>query len=372
MVGGGHGAFIGAVHRMAARLDDRYALVAGCFSADPDRSLAAAADLGTARAYGSFAEMARREARRKDGIEAVAIVTPNHLHVPVAMAFLRRGIHVICDKPLAHDLAQARRLARAAEQAGVIFALTHNYTGYPMVRQARAMVDAGELGRIRLVQVEYAQDWLAEPIEQAGHKQALWRTDPAQSGGGGALGDIGTHAFNLARFVTGLGLEGLCADLHAFGPGRQLDDNGHVMLRFAGGARGMIWFSQVATGCENGLRLRVFGTKAALDWSQEDPNSLFLTPLGAPRQRLTRGSPGLAPEAARLTRVPAGHPEGYVEGFANLYRDIAEAILARREGRAAPPDASFPGLAEGLEGMAFIEACLRSSQRNGAWVSLRA
>lgn len=370
MVGGGRGAFIGAVHRMAARLDDHYDLVAGCFSADPDRSLASAADLGVARAYGSFAGMAQREARRKDGIEAVAIVTPNHMHVPVALQFLRRGIHVICDKPLAHTLAEAKRLARAVESSGVIFALTHNYTGYPMVRQARAMVQAGELGDIRLVQVEYAQDWLAEPIEQTGQKQALWRTDPAQSGAGGALGDIGTHAFNLARFVTGLRLEALSADLHSFVPGRRLDDNSHVLMRFAGGAKGMLWCSQIATGSENGLRLRVFGTKASLDWRQEEPNSLLYSQLGGEQRRITRGGPTAGTASARLVRVPAGHPEGYVEGFANIYREVAQAILARREGRAPDPEVTFPGLADGLEGMAFIAACVRSSARNGAWTAL--
>ncbi|MBP9951287.1 MAG: Gfo/Idh/MocA family oxidoreductase, partial [Cypionkella sp.] len=259
MVGGGRGAFIGAVHRIAARLDDQYELVAGCFSADPEKSAASAADLGVARSYGSFAEMATREARRTDGIEAVAIVTPNHMHAPVALQFLRRGIHVICDKPLTATLPEAKRLVKAAEASGVIFALTHNYTGYPMVRQAKAMVDAGDLGDIRLVQVEYPQDWLAEPIESSGQKQAEWRTDPARSGAGGSTGDIGTHAFNLANFVSGLTLCELAADLQAFVAGRRVDDNGHVLLRYTSGARGMLWCSQVAAGCENALRLRIYG-----------------------------------------------------------------------------------------------------------------
>lgn len=370
MVGGGQGAFIGAVHRIAARIDDRYELVAGCFSSTPEKSAASAAELGVGRAYGDFAQMAMREARRKDGVEAVAIVTPNHLHAPVARAFLKRGIHVICDKPLTATLPEARKLAKAAEGSDALFVLTHNYTGYPMVRQARAMTLAGELGEIRLVQVEYAQDWLAEPIEQAGNKQAGWRTDPAQSGAGGAIGDIGTHAFNLAGFVTGLELEALAADLHSFVPGRAVDDNGHVLLRYQGGARGMLWCSQVASGCENALRLRVYGTRAGIEWAQEEPNALWVTPLGRPRYRLSRGGAGTGLEAARLTRIPAGHPEGYLEGFANIYAEAARAILARREGRAPDPAVTFPGIREGLEGVAFVDACLRSGKRNGAWVAL--
>jgi len=370
MVGGGRDAFIGAVHRIAARLDDRYELVAGCFSSDAEKAMASAADLGVARAYAGFADMAAREARRKDGIEAVAIVTPNHLHAPVALQFLRRGIHVICDKPLTHSLPEAKRLAKAADASGVIFALTHNYTGYAMVRQAKAMVAAGDLGDIRLVQVEYPQDWLAEPIEEAGQKQAGWRTDPEKSGAGGSTGDIGTHAFNLAGFVTGLEVSELCADLQAFVPGRRVDDNAHVMLRYVGGARGLLWCSQVAAGCENGLRLRVFGTRAGIEWAQEDPNYLYVTPLGGQRTRITRGGGGSSPEAARVSRIPAGHPEGYLEGFANIYTEVAHAIMARRDGTALDPDVTFPGLAEGLAGVAFVDACVRSSARNAAWVRL--
>ena len=372
MVGGGRDAFIGAVHRIAARLDDQYELVAGCFSANPEKSAASGADLGVdpRRTYASFADMAAREARRKDGIEAVAIVTPNHMHAPVAMQFLRRGIHVICDKPLTATLPEAKRLAKAAEASGVVFALTHNYTGYPMIRQAAAMVRNGDLGEIRVVQVEYAQDWLAEPIEQTGQKQADWRTDPARTGAGGSTGDIGTHAFNLAAFVTGLELDSLAADLQSFVPGRRVDDNGHVMLRYKGGARGMLWCSQVASGCENGLRLRVYGTKAGIEWAQEDPNYLWVGPLGQPKHRLTRGGAGSGPEAGRMTRVPPGHPEGYLEGFANIYAETARAIVARREGAALDPAVTFPGLKEGLEGVAFVDACVRSSKRNGAWVSL--
>ena len=370
MVGGGRGAFIGAVHRIASRIDDQYDLVAGAFSSDPERSAASAADLGVARSYGSFAEMATREARRKDGIEAVAIVTPNHMHAPVAMEFLKRGIHVICDKPLTATLPEAKKLAKAAEASGAIFALTHNYTGYPMIRQAREMIAAGVLGDIRLVNVEYIQDWLSEPVEATGQKQADWRTDPARSGAGGSTGDIGTHAFNLANFVSGLTLDELSADLQSFVPGRRLDDNGHVMMRYSSGARGMLWCSQVAAGQENGLRLRIFGTKAGIEWEQENPNYLWVGPLGQPKYRLTRGGPGSGEAAARMTRIPSGHPEGYLEGFANIYAEAARAIIARRDGVELDKAVTFPGLTEGLEGVAFVDACVRSSRKNGAWMKL--
>jgi predicted dehydrogenase len=372
MVGGGKDAFIGAVHRIAARLDDQYELVAGALSSTPERSRESGRALGLAegRSYGDFAEMARREARRKDGIEAVAIVTPNHMHAPAAREFLKRGIHVICDKPLTATLAEAKKLAKAAADSGALFILTHNYTGYPMVRQARALVAEGALGPIRVVQVEYAQDWLATPIEATGQKQAGWRTDPARTGAGGATGDIGTHAFNIAAFVTGLRLESLAADLQRFVPGRKVDDNGNVLLRYEGGARGMLWCSQVATGNENALRLRVFGEKGALDWAQEDPNYLWHSTLGEPKRLLTRAGAGAGPAAARVSRVPSGHPEGYLEGFANIYAEAARAIQARRENRPVPADVAYPGIEDGVAGVAFVDACVRSSARNGAWVSL--
>jgi predicted dehydrogenase len=372
MVGGGQGAFIGAVHRIAARIDDQYDLVAGAFSSTAEKSKASGADLGIdpRRAYGDYVEMAKAEARRKDGIEAVAIVTPNHMHAPVAVEFLKRGVHVICDKPLTATLAEARKLAKAAEASGAVFALTHNYTGYPMIRQAKAMVEAGDLGDIRVVQVEYAQDWLATDLEATGQKQAGWRTDPAQTGAGGSTGDIGTHAFNLASFVTGLTLDSLAADLQAFVPGRRVDDNGHVMLRFQGGARGMLWCSQVATGNENALRLRVFGTKAGIEWAQEDPNYLWVMPLGEPKRLITRGGAGANAAAGRMTRIPPGHPEGYLEGFANIYAEAARAIIARRTGVPLDAAVTFPGIAEGLLGVAFVDACVRSSRKNAAWTTL--
>ena len=370
MVGGGRDAFIGGVHRIAARIDDHYELVAGALSSTPDKALASAADLGIAedRAYGDFKQMAIREARLKNGIEAVSIVTPNHMHAPVAREFLRRGIHVICDKPLTATLSEAKRLVAAAEKSDALFVLTHNYTGYPMVRQAREMIANGQLGDIRVVQVEYAQDWLTTPMENSGLKQAEWRTDPTRSGAGGATGDIGTHAYNLACFVTGLKLESLAADLDSFVEGRRVDDNGHVLMRFEGGAKGMLWCSQVAPGNENALALRVYGAKGGLEWKQEDPNYLWHTPLGEPKRLITRSGAGAGDAAARVSRIPPGHPEGYLEGFANIYTEAAAAILARRDGSALPADVVFPTIRDGLAGVTFVDACVRSSKRNGAWV----
>lgn len=371
MVGGGQGAFIGAVHRIAARIDGEYELVAGALSSDPARAAASAAELGidAARSYASFAEMAKAEAKRPDGIEAVAIVTPNHVHYPAAKAFLEAGIHVICDKPLTSTLADAKKLAAIANKSGRLFVLTHNYTGYPMVRQAREMVQKGVLGTIRLVHAEYPQDWLTEPIEQTGQKQAAWRTDPKQSGAGGSTGDIGTHAYNLGCFVSGLELAELAADLDSFVKGRQLDDNGHIMLRYKGGAKGMIWCSQVAPGNENGLKLRVYGTKGGIEWVQADPNYLWYTPFGQPKQLITRGGAGSNPSAARVTRIPPGHPEGYLEGFANIYAEAAKAIRAvRKKGGKVPKDVIFPTVEDGVAGVAFVEACVKSSKKNGAWV----
>ena len=372
MVGGGQGAFIGAVHRIAARLDGQYELVAGALSSDPERARASGRELGLSedRCYGSFEEMARREARLKDGIEAVAIVTPNHMHFGPAKAFLEAGIHVICDKPLTANLREAKRLADLVERSGKVFVLTHNYTGYPMARQAREMVAAGELGEIRLVHAEYVQDWLTNPIEASGHKQAEWRTDPARSGVGGAIGDIGTHAYNIACFVSGLEAESLAADLSSFVTGRKLDDNAQVLLRYPNGARGMIWASQVAPGNENRMVLRVHGAKGGLEWSQEDPNYLWFTPFGEPKRLLTRSGAGTGAAAARASRVPPGHPEGYLEGFATIYAEAARAIQAARDGRAPDPAVLYPTVQDGVKGVAFVEACVRSSARNAAWVSL--
>jgi predicted dehydrogenase len=373
MVGGGQGALIGAVHRLAARMDDRYELVAGCFASTPERSLASAAELGVPveRAYGDYAEMARRERQRSDPIDVVAIVTPNHLHLPVSAAFLDAGFDVICDKPLTATVAEAEELAHRVEAAGRVFVLSHNYTAYPMVREAKDLVAAGALGRLRVVQVEYPQDWLATPLERQGQKQAEWRTDPLRSGPGGTVADIGTHAHSLACFVTGLELQEVAADVSIHVPGRRLDDNIHAMLRFAEGVTGMLWASQVAPGNANALRLRVYGERGGLSWAQEEPGILRLAVLGEAPRMMARGSPAVGPAAARLTRLPDGCPEGFLEGFANLYSDAAELIWARMEGRAPEPDATLlPGVRDGVAGMRFIEAVLTSGKNNGAWTKL--
>ncbi|MGO7042136.1 Gfo/Idh/MocA family protein [Rhizobium acaciae] len=373
MVGGGQGAFIGAVHRMAARLDDQFDLVAGALSSTPEKAVASGRDLGLdpSRTYGSYKEMAIREARLKEGIEAVSIVTPNHVHYEAAKEFLRRGIHVICDKPLTSNLSDAKKLKKVADESDALFILTHNYTGYPMVRQAREMVQNGDLGQIRVVQVEYAQDWLTEAAEQTGAKQAVWRTDPAQSGAGGSTGDIGTHAYNLASFVTDLTLTSLAADLDSFVPGRRLDDNAHVMLRFEGGAKGMLWCSQVAPGNENCLKLRVYGEKGGLEWAQENPNCLWFTPFGEQKRLITRNGAGAGAAAARVSRIPSGHPEGYLEAFATIYTEAARAIHAAKKGTQVDKNVTYPTVDDGLKGIAFIEACVASSGKNGAWIKMK-
>lgn len=373
MVGGGKDAFIGAVHRIASRLDGRFELVAGALSSTPDKAKESGLALGLAadRCYADFQEMAAREARRFDGIHAVAVVTPNHMHYAAAKAFLDAGIHVICDKPLTATMEDARAFEEAVENSEALFFLTHNYTGYPMVRQARKMIADGDIGTIRVVQVEYPQDWLTTPMENEGVKQAEWRTDPARSGAGGSVGDIGTHAHNLACFVTGLEVDELAADLRSFGAGRQLDDNAHVMLRFHGGAQGMLWSSQVAPGNDNALRLRVYGEKGGLEWAQEYPNDLWFTPQGQARRLIRRSGAEANEAAAEVSRIPAGHPEGYLEGFANIYSGAADVIAAHIRGGAKPEGHGLlPGIREGLLGMRFINACVASSANNAAWTKV--
>ncbi len=373
MVGGGRGAFIGGVHRIAARLDDRYDLVAGALSSDRNRALASAAELHIEpeRSYGSFREMAEKEARRPDRVDVVAVVTPNHMHAAPVVEFAERGFHVICDKPLAHRLEDAQVMADVVRRAGIVFGLTHNYTGHPMVRQAREMVAVGELGAVRVVQVEYPQDWLTTRLEDSGQKQAAWRTDPARSGAAGCVGDLGSHAFNLAEFVTGLHCQSLAADLSTFVPGRALDDNAHMLLRFTGGARGMLWSSQVAPGNENALRLRVYGEKGGLEWAQEQPNTLLHMPFGEAPRTIRRAGPTASSVAAHASRTPAGHPEGYLEAFAQIYRDLAEQISARIDGRAPDPACLLvPGMDEGLRGMRFIAAAVESNRRDSAWTAI--
>ena len=370
LVGGGIGAFIGEVHRIAARLDDRYELVAGAFSSEPRRAADSAAELriDPARSYNSFEEMAKKESKLRQGIEVVSIVTPNHLHCPAAKAFLKAGIHVICDKPLSTTLEDAEEVESLVKESGLIFAITYNYSGYPMVRHAREMVASGKLGNIRVIQVEYAQDWLATNIEAKGQKQAAWRTDPELAGAGGSIGDIGTHAFHLAEFISGLEAKSLLADLDTFVSGRKLDDNANILLHYSNGAKGMLWSSQVASGQENALRIRLFGDKGGLEWAQEDPNYLHYTQLGESHQVLTRGGHGLAEAAVSATRTPAGHPEGFLEGFANLYRDIADMIEAHRTGKSFTT--LVPDVTDGVKGIRFVEKAVNSSAAGSIWQHL--
>lgn len=369
MVGGGTGSFIGGVHRMAARLDNLFEVSAGCFSSDPGRNRLSGEEIGIdpGRVYDTVEAMLAAEAARDDAIEAVVIATPNHLHHAAAKACLLAGLHIICDKPVTSTLADAVDLRRIVAETGRLFILTHNYTGYPMVRQARDMVLAGEIGELRVLHAEYTQDWLTEPVETRGAKGAEWRTDPARSGAGGSIGDIGTHAFNLAGFVTGVQPTELLADLTSFGPGRRLDDNASILLRYASGAKGMLWASQIAVGNENHHTLRVYGTKGGIEWAQEDPNRLWFTRYGQPKQLLTRGGAGATPGNISGIRIPAGHPEGFLEAFANIYRAAAEAIKGFGTDAVTTP---YPTVADGVRGLDFIDACVRSSQGGGQWMPL--
>ncbi|QEE28140.1 Gfo/Idh/MocA family oxidoreductase [Terriglobus albidus] len=370
MVGGGPGAFIGEVHRIAARFDGKYELVAAALSSNAEKSKTFAAELGIPRAYGSFAEMAEVESKREDGIDVVAIVTPNDTHYAIAKAFLDAGIHVMCDKPMTTTLDDAIKLAEEVERSGLIFALTHTYSGYPIVRQMRSIVESGVLGKVRMINVEYVQGWLATPLESSGsNKQAEWRTDPKRSGPAGCLGDIGTHAYHLAYFVGGLEPASISADLTTFVEGRRLDDNVQAMIRYEGGAKASLWSSQIAIGNENNLNLRIYGEAGSLEWNQENPNYARYTPLNQPTQILSRGGGALNAAAARL---PAGHPEGYFEAFAQLYADLAERITARLEERdPAPASLLLPTCQDGVNGLKFIEAALRSSANQSSWTSLK-
>ena len=373
MVGGGRGAFIGAVHRHAMALDGRFELVAGALSSDPERARASGRELGLRdeRNHGSWQALLAHELAlpASERIDAVTIVTPNDVHFEVAKAFADAGIHVVCDKPLVHTSAEADELVRIARARGIVFGVTYNYIGYPMVRQAREMVRAGAIGTIRKVVVEYHQGWLATALEAAGNKQADWRTDPRRSGVAGALGDIGSHAENLVATVTGLRVQSLCADLETFVPGRRLDDDASVLLRFADGARGILLASQVAVGCDNELRLRVFGSTGTLDWRQEEPNMLVHAPLDGARCVLSRGSPGMSEAAQRASRLPAGHPEGFIEAFANVYLGIADAICAAEAGQPRRPR-EFADVEDGARGVRFIQAAVASARSEQKWTSL--
>lgn len=370
MVGGGKDAFIGEVHRMAARLDNRFELLAGALSSDAVKAAESAEAIGIdkKRSYKTYQEMAKKEAKLKDGIDVVAIVTPNHLHADVAKEFLQVGIHVICDKPLTSSLADAEELAALVESSGLVFAVTYNYSGYPMVRQAKEMIANGELGSIRVVQLEYAQDWLATDIEKEGQKQASWRTDPSKAGAGGAIGDIGTHAFHLAEFITGLEANSLLADLDSFVTGRSLDDNANILLHYKNGAKGMLWVSQVASGKENGLGIRVYGDKGGLEWEQENPNVLHFNRLGEVKQQLTRSGHGVGTLANTASRIPGGHPEGFIEGFANLYRETADLIDAH--GNQESINSLVPTVKDGLRGVRFVDKAIASNLAGSIWLSL--
>ncbi len=375
MVGGGRGAFIGAVHRRAAALDGCFQLVAGALSSDPERALASGRDLGLPddRNHARWQALLDDELKRppEERIDLVVIVTPNHVHHEVAKAFTEAGFNVVCDKPLTRTYAEAQELERLVAARGTVFGVTYNYTGYPMVRQAREMVRSGVLGQIRKVVVQYHQGWLATRREARGDKQAGWRMDPAKSGAAGTLGDIGSHAENLVATVTGLALEAICADLTAFVPGRPLDDDGSVLLRFTSGARGVLMASQIQVGDENDLQLRVTGTEGTLTWRQEEPNLLVHAPLEGPKRLLTRGSEGLCDAARHASRLPAGHPEAFLEAFANVYRGVAEAIDARRTGRAlSAVEGDFPTVAEGARGVRFIEKAVQSAQGNAKWTAM--
>ncbi len=376
MVGGGNGAFIGAVHRKAMALDGQFELVAGALSSSPERARASGAALGLAddRNHGNWQDLLADELRRSpdERIDLVSIVTPNHVHHPVALAFVRAGFHVVCDKPLVHTGAQAAELVAAVRQAGTVFGVSYNYTGYPMVREARHLVQSGALGTLRKVTVEYNQGWLATAVEEGGgNKQADWRLDPARSGSAGTMGDIGSHAENLAATVTGMEPAWLCADLTAFGAGRQLDDDTQMLLRYANGARGVIIASQVAAGLENDLRLQVSGTLGTITWRQEDPNHLVHSPVDGPRRILTRGAPWLSPSALRAGRIPAGHPEAFIEAFANVYLGVAADIRAHAAGQPADPlAADYPRVEDGARGVRFIEKVVESACSERKWTAL--
>lgn len=376
MVGGGEGAFIGAVHRIAAALDGQIELVCGAFSSDTEKALRSgqALYLAPSRIYSDYREMMQREAELPAGerMDFVAIVTPNHLHFPVAEAALKAGFHVMSDKPATFNLDEALRLRKLVTETGLLYGLTHTYTGYPLVKEARQRIAAGELGTVRKVVVEYIQGWLANPEEQGDNKQAQWRVDPARAGISCCMGDIGVHAADLAEYITGLHITALCAELSTFVDGRKLDDDGSVLLRFNNGARGVLMASQISIGEENGLRIRVYGDKAGLEWNQEEPNTLLWKSNNAPTQKLRTAAGYLGALAAANTRTPGGHPEGYLEAFANIYRNFAEQIRARIEQRAPAAAAlDVPGIDHAVRGMAFIEHVVAASQSGEKWLALR-
>ena len=368
IVGGGQGSFIGAVHRIAAELDGQAEIVAGAMSTDPQRAVTSAQTWFLKRSYNSFQEMAEKEAQLQDGVDFVIIATPNYMHFPVAKAFLEHGIHVVSDKPMSFTLEEAQAEVALVEQSDLIFALTHNYTGYPTVRHARELVRHGVLGDIRKVLVEYVQDWLMEPVEKTGNKQAVWRTDPTKSGISGCIGDIGTHAENLLEFITGLKIASLCADVTTFVEGRALEDDANMLLRLENGGKGILTCSQIAAGEENNLTIRIYGSKAGLEWHQMEPNTLLFKEPGKPQQILRTGLPYMSDEAKSATRLPAGHPEGFLEAFANLYKMIIADIRRVEEGN--KPLGGYPTVYDGLRGMQFVTKVVESSRNGSTWVNL--
>ncbi len=374
MVGGGRGAFIGGVHRMAMRLDGRIDLVAGAFSSNPEKSKLSGEDLflDPRRVYADYRVMAAEEARLPEGerIDFVSVVTPNRAHVPVSRTFLEAGFNVVCDKPLAFTLEEALDFREVVRKSGKVFVLTHNYTGYPMVKQARELVRSGELGEILKIVAEYPQGWLGKPIDAEGQKQASWRTNPEEAGASSCLGDIGTHAENLARYITGLEIDELCAEFTTFVEGRKLEDDANLLIRYKGGAKGVLYASQISAGEENSLRVRVYGSRASLEWYQEDPNRLFVKYPDAPRRIYRAGNEYLSDSAKRFGRIPAGHPEAFLEAFANIYLEAARAIEAVLDGQPVPPDSDFPTVDSGVEGMAFIATAVKSAKAGGVWTKM--
>ncbi|GAC1645713.1 MAG: Gfo/Idh/MocA family oxidoreductase [Ktedonobacteraceae bacterium] len=368
IVGGGHGSFIGAVHRIAVELDGQAEVIAGAMSTDPERAAISAQAWFLKRSYNSFQEMAAKEAQLQDGIDFVIIATPNYMHFPVAKAFLEHGIHVVSDKPMSFTLEEAQEEVALVERGDLIFALTHNYTGYPAVRHARELVRHGILGDIRKVLVEYIQDWLMEPVEKSGNKQAMWRTDPTKSGVSGCVGDIGTHGENLLEFITGLKITSLCADLTTFVEGRVLEDDANMLLRLENGGKGLLTCSQIAAGEENNLTVSIYGSKAGLEWHQMEPNTLLFKEPGKPQQILRTGLSYMSDEAKFATRLPAGHPEGFLEAFANLYKMIIADIRRVEEGN--KPMGGYPTVYDGLRGMQFVIKAVESSRKGSIWVNM--
>jgi predicted dehydrogenase len=372
MIGGGRGAFIGAVHRLVAIMDGKAELVAGCFSADPENSRLTGQDLmlDSSRVYGNYVDMVKSESKMpaRERLDFVVIVTPNHQHFPPAKLFLEAGFNVVCDKPATLNLAEARKLRAIVRKTKKVFVLTHNYTGNAMVKQARELVAKGHLGKIRKIVVEYPQGWLWQRLESTGQKQASWRADPKKSGAACCLGDIGTHAENLARYITGLRIESLCADLTTFVPGRKLEDDANILVRYSGGAKGVLHCSQISIGEENNLNIRVYGDKASLEWHQEHPNELVVKYPDKPKEIWRRGNSYIGDTAKKFTRIPFGHPEGYLEAFANIYLEAFRAIEAEIEGRPQPKDLDFPTIEDGVMGMTFIETAVKSGQAGAKWV----